>query len=119
MLYIYPIFEGKSAYARNLTPLENHYPEISRSFFRFWDSTITKFCHCSIFSEQKYLFKYSALRILKIFFSDWKLQNTGAIHIIFIKTNIEIQSKILITTYFKDDYFKNQKQNNKPAIHQL
>jgi hypothetical protein len=66
MLYIYPIsLEGRQ-YARNLTPLENHYPEISRSF-RLGDSTITKFFAIALFFlQQKYL--NIVLLILKIFF---------------------------------------------------
>jgi hypothetical protein len=60
-------------YARNLTPLENHYPEISRSFSPLQDSTITKFFAIALFFlEQKYLFFLNIvlLRILKNIFSD-------------------------------------------------
>jgi hypothetical protein len=71
------------------------------------DSTITKFFAICYFFWNKsiYFFKYSAFENFKIFFLIEASKYRCDSHI-FIKTNIEIQPKILITTYLKHDYLR-------------
>jgi hypothetical protein len=71
MLYIYLFLEASRQYARNLTPLENHYQKFLDRF-RLAGTLLLLNSFVALFFLNKsiYFFKYSAFENFKIFFSD-------------------------------------------------